>query len=125
MFKKHFTVGEANELIPTLLTILHRIETVYEILDNHSKALTAIHEARGDNGGGKGGIELLAVTAEIAKQVQKIHDLGVLVKDPRLGLLDFPHLRDGREVFLCWEKGEKAVEFWHDLDAGYQGRQPL
>jgi len=47
------------------------------------------------------------------------------IKDVDRGLIDFPALRDGKEVFLCWEMGEEDIEFWHDLDAGYRGRERL
>jgi len=57
--------------------------------------------------------------------LDQIGRLGVIVKDADEGLLDFPHLREDREVFLCWKKGEKEVKFWHELNAGYKGRQPL
>ena len=51
--------------------------------------------------------------------------MGVQVKDFDRGLLDFPHILDGREVFLCWELDEDDIEFWHDIDAGYAGRERL
>ena len=47
------------------------------------------------------------------------------LKDPRLGLVDFPMEYEGRVVLLCWHLGEPQVQFWHELDAGYAGRQPL
>jgi hypothetical protein len=49
----------------------------------------------------------------------------IVLRDLDRGLIDFPALRDGREVYLCWEEGEDEVAFWHDVDAGYGGRQPL
>ena len=52
-------------------------------------------------------------------------DRGILLKDPDRGLVDFPVLREGREVYLCWLLGETTIEFWHDIDAGFAGRQPL
>jgi hypothetical protein len=57
--------------------------------------------------------------------IQQVQALGVLIKDARIGLLDFPAWRDGREVYLCWRYGEKSVAYWHDTDAGFSGRQPL
>ena len=55
----------------------------------------------------------------------QIQDLGVLVKDINLGLLDFPALREGQEVYLCWQYGEGEIAFWHEVEAGFAGRQPI
>ena len=51
--------------------------------------------------------------------------LGIELKDPRLGLVDFPGEMNGRRILLCWRLGEPEVQFWHEVDAGYAGRQPL
>ena len=56
---------------------------------------------------------------------QEILSLGVEIKDFEQGLCDFPHWRDGRVVYLCWQRGEDRIEWWHDTDAGFAGRQPL
>ncbi|MDE0506470.1 MAG: DUF2203 domain-containing protein [Candidatus Poribacteria bacterium] len=48
-----------------------------------------------------------------------------MIKNIDPGLVDFPHLRDGREVYLCWQFGEDEIRYWHDVDAGFAGRQPL
>ena len=69
--------------------------------------------------------EIAQFVKVIQNQVQQIQTLGVLVKDTRIGLLDFPAWREGREVYLCWRYGEKSVAYWHDVDAGFSGRQPL
>jgi len=63
---------------------------------------------------------------EINSRLQEITDLGVLVKDLDLGLIDFPALREGREVYLCWQLGEEGrIAWWHETDAGFAGRQPF
>ena len=62
---------------------------------------------------------------EVARCVEQLEGLGVLVKDLDRGLVDFPALRDGEEVLLCWEVGEDEVAFWHGLDEGFAGRKPL
>ena len=58
-------------------------------------------------------------------QIRRLQDVGVQIKDFERGLVDFPHIRDGREVFLCWELSEDDIEFWHDIDAGYARRERL
>ena len=57
--------------------------------------------------------------------MHRIQDTGALIKDINIGLLDFPALRDGREVYLCWQYGEGDIAYWHEIDAGYEGRQPI
>ena len=69
--------------------------------------------------------ELEQLAEEAAAALRELDGLGVVVKDLDLGLLDFPGLRDGEEVELCWQVGEDAVEFWHPLEAGYRGRKPI
>jgi hypothetical protein len=61
----------------------------------------------------------------VARCVERLERLGVLVKDLERGLVDFPALHDGEEVLLCWEVGEQDVAFWHGLDEGFAGRKPL
>ena len=99
-----------------------------ELAETQSENILAI----GGNGVGyaatdlkvaQGGLEELADQAAAA--VRELTALGVVVKDLDLGLLDFPALRDGEEVELCWQVGEAAVEYWHPLEAGYRGRKPI
>ena len=65
------------------------------------------------------------VLVAFVEAMQEIGGLGIEIKDFERGLCDFPHLRDGRVVYLCWQKGEDAIEWWHDIEAGFAGRQPL
>ena len=57
--------------------------------------------------------------------MQGLEDEGILIKDVQGGLIDFPHIREDREVLLCWKIGEKKVEYWHEIETGFRGRQPL
>ena len=86
----------------------------------------------GGNGGGYAASDLNAAQGELeqlaeqlAAAVVELESLGAVVKDLDVGLLDFPGLRDGEEVELCWQVGEAAVLHWHPLDAGYRGRKPI
>jgi hypothetical protein len=78
-----------------------------------------------ENGGNPIASRLWVRWQELTECVRQVHATGALVKDLWLGLVDFPHWREGREVFLCWRCDEEDIFFWHELDAGYQGRQPL
>ena len=124
-FKKHFTLDEAVALLPRLVSILNRIEMFQAELESVTEKVARIHHAAGGNGGGDGSAELLDHTARVTNSLQEITDLGLLVKDIGKCIIDFPHLRDGREVFLCWKKGEKTIDFWHEVNTGFKGRQPL
>jgi hypothetical protein len=67
----------------------------------------------------------ISALEQINDHLQKIQELGVLVKDVEMGLCDFPHLHEGRIVYLCWKLGESEVGWWHEIHNGYANRQPL
>ena len=99
-----------------------------ELSESQGENILAI----GGNGVGYAASDLNAARAEleelaeqVASAVRELDSLGVVVKDLDLGLLDFPGLRAGEEVELCWRVGEDAVEYWHSLEAGYRGRKPI
>ena len=132
MAERHFTREEANEA-------LERVRPVAESLVAHRRAFTvaAARRARlSQRISGNGGDfdpqepseldEQLEREAEaVARAVEELQGLGVLVKDLDRGLVDFPALRDGEEVLLCWQVGEAEVAYWHGLEEGFAGRKPL
>ncbi len=69
--------------------------------------------------------ELKRDEEKLQEYVRELTELGVQLKDPERGLVDFPHMMDGRVVFLCWHHGEEELSFWHEVDAGFAGRQSL
>jgi hypothetical protein len=69
--------------------------------------------------------DAMTIARDIDAFERELEQLGIVLKDRRLGLVDFPGELDGRRVWLCWRLGEPAVQYWHDLDAGYAGRQPV
>jgi hypothetical protein len=82
--------------------------------------------ARAEYGGGStAGPLYISSLHQISANLQAIQEMGVLVKDVDLGLCDFPHLRDGRIVFLCWKYGETEIKWWHETTTGYKDRCPL
>jgi hypothetical protein len=99
---------------------LHR-----DALREKAPHMEPILRAAPGNGGGKAGSEYGVEAYNLYLAIGRISELGVVLKDLDMGLLDFPHERGGRIVFLCWHSLEERVEYWHDLDAGYAGRQPL
>ena len=124
-FERLFTVEEANALLPTLQEILADLATHRDALREKAPHMEPILRAAISNGGGRVGSEYGLEAYKLYLAVERIRELGVVLKDLDMGLLDFPHERGGRVVFLCWHPPEESVTYWHDLDAGYAGRQPL
>ncbi|HET7272186.1 MAG TPA: DUF2203 domain-containing protein [Rubrobacter sp.] len=124
-FPKLFTVEEANALLPTLREILADVALHRDLLREKAPHMEPVLRAAFGNGGGRGSSEYGVEAYNLYLDIERIRELGVVLKDLDMGLLDFPHEREGRVVFLCWHPPEERVEYWHELDAGYSGRQPL
>ena len=124
-FPKLFTVEEANALLPRLRELLDDLTLHRDALREKAPHLEPILRAAGANGGGRVGSEYGVEAYNLYLAIERIRELGVLLKDLDMGLLDFPHERDGRVVFLCWHPPEERVGYWHEIEAGYAGRQPL
>jgi hypothetical protein len=124
-FPKLFTVDEANALLPTLNMLLQDVARYRDSLREKAPRMDPILRAAGANGGGRAGSEYGVEAYNLYLAVERIRELGVILKDLDVGLLDFPHERAGRVVFLCWHPPEERVAFWHEIEAGYAGRQPL
>ena len=124
-FEKLFSVEEANALLPELTELLDEARARRDAMREKSPDLRPILEASTSNGGGKKGSEFGVDAYRLHLAIGRIAELGVVLKDLDSGLLDFPHWREGRIVFLCWHPPEERVGFWHEIEAGYAGRRPL
>ena len=124
-FRKLFTVKEANALLPKLRELLDDLALHRDALHEKAPHLEPILKSAGTNGGGRVGSEYGVEAYNLYLAIGRIQELGVILKDLDMGLLDFPHEREGRVVFLCWHPPEERVEFWHEIETGYAGRQPL
>lgn len=129
---RYFTVEEANVLLPRLRPLLREAQDLKRRADAAQSELDALLPPAGGNGHARDprALRLRArdvgqLTRRLQRTTQAVQALGCEVKDLEMGLVDFPALRDGREVCLCWNVDEVAVAFWHDREAGYQGRRPL
>ena len=124
---KLFSVEEANALLPTVQGIVGAIQRTYAKLLSFRDA--AMHAAEGAELGGGGmaeGAVYINLLAKIGERAGELEALGVQLKDYERGLIDFPSMHDGRVVLLCWQIGEgDEVSWWHDVDTGFAGRQPL
>jgi hypothetical protein len=124
--KKYFTVEEANHLIPQIKAIVEELRRGRRRLLTHRPTAEAIAPRAGENGGGGDATTYLAdYSQSVGRGLAQLQALGILLKDIERGLIDFPHRREGREVYLCWQYGEERIDYWHEIDAGYSGRQPL
>lgn len=124
-FEKLFTVEEANALLPELQELLREMAARRDALREKAPHLEPILQSAASNGGGRVGSEYGVEAYRLYLAIERIRELGVLLKDFDIGLLDFPHERDGRVVFLCWHPPEDRVKYWHEIEAGYPGRKPL
>jgi len=122
---RYFTLSEANQALTTIRPLMDEIQPIRQkILINQPEAWTAIEKSVG-NGGSRALSAIVQDFERLDVLVHHILDTGVLIKDINIGLLDFPALKDGREVYLCWQHGEADIAYWHEVEAGYSGRQPI
>jgi hypothetical protein len=121
-----FTLDEARSLIPRLRRLLAKVTREREkLLDMRIEIDLAREKASEGGGGSPFGSTYLKHLIAFSEAVQEIEFVGVHVKDLRTGLIDFPYDRDGRIVYLCWKPDEDEIGWWHEIDAGFAGRQPL
>ncbi len=123
-FDKHYTRDEARALLPQIRKWLELLNRLRKDLDRYDKRLSGLAGHGHDIGGDtvNNWIRALADTQEVLAEFQHRQ---IIIKDLERGLIDFPAIIGGREVFLCWEQDEDDVEFWHDLDTGFTGRERL
>ena len=124
---KIFSVEEANALIPTVRRTLEAIQRQHNRLLSFQTAARYASDGAEQGGGGMlDGPAYASLLTGLADNAGQLEALGIQLKDYSRGLIDFPSLRDGRVVLLCWQLGEgDEVQWWHDVDAGFAGRQPL
>ena len=121
---RHYTVDQANAALEWVAERLEKLRAArVQLSDEEARA--ALGEAAPSNGGGAPGRVVSEAFLQLQRTLGELQAMEVVLRDLERGLVDFPAMRDGREVYLCWETGEGEIEFWHDIDAGYGGRQPL
>ena len=124
---KLFTVQEANALLPSVRQIVANIQRAHQKVARFRDEAKRAAEAAEQGGGGiSDGVAYAHALTQLTAQISDLEALGVQLKDFERGLIDFPSLREGRVVLLCWQMGEgDELEWWHDVDAGFAGRTPL
>lgn len=122
---RYFTLPEANAALEVIRSWMEEIQSIRgNILAHQPEIWPAIEKSAGNGGN--------PVLSKLVKDFERLDDLfhriqatGALVKDINTGLVDFPALHEGREVYLCWQYGESEIAFWHEVEAGFAGRQPI
>jgi hypothetical protein len=123
-FKKHYTIEEARALLPQIrkwLNLLNHCRTRIEKLEKRFEGSLG----DGRDIGGDSVNQYIKNLAELRAILVEFHTREIQIKDVERGLIDFPALREGREIFLCWERDEEDIEHWHELDSGFAGREPI
>ncbi len=134
--KKYFKVEEANQALPLVKAVVSDIVSKYKEIQERKERLLLLrpkNARRQDSSSDsmyseelqQAEQDLEAEVVRLQEYIQELQALGIDFKDPVMGLVDFPALMDGREVCLCWKLGESEVAFWHEVEAGFQGRQSL
>lgn len=122
---RHYTLDEASAALEWVGDTLERMRAARDrLLDEDARE--ALADASQGNGGGNPGRAVSEAFLELREAAASLRELDIVLRDLDRGLIDFPSLRDGEEVYLCWvESEEDSIGYWHEVDAGYAGRQPL
>jgi hypothetical protein len=122
---KFFTIAEANALLPRIRIIMEAMQAIrQEAMRLRPEVWPVLEKAVGNGGSRKAG-ELLEHFRKFEKLLTELQGYGCELKGLEQGLVDFPAMMAGRQVYLCWQYNEPEIKFWHDIDAGFAGRQAL
>ena len=128
---KYFTREEAEALLPQIEPLLLELQQRYQALLPLRQELEALQQRMRGNGHGlhnrlaQLNRQHTEAQEEVNRLIRRIYAFGCQIKDPATGLIDFPALRQGQEILLCWRLGEEGIHWWHDTTSGFAGRQPL
>jgi hypothetical protein len=120
-----FTRAEAEALLPTLRSLLGEIGDAWDQVRKLDPEVQKARDASAYDGYSKVGVAYVESISHLMLLIHQVKDMGVLLKDAEKGLCDFPYVRQGRIVYLCWQLGEDHIQYWHDIEAGFGGREPL
>jgi hypothetical protein len=122
--QRHYELEEATAALPWVAEQLVAIRAARERLTD-AEARQALSAGSAGNGGGTAGKQVGEAFLELRDRAAAFQERDIVLRDTDRGLIDFPAIRDGEEVYLCWLEGEPGIAFWHELDAGFAGRRPL
>ena len=121
----YFSLEQANAVMKAIRPLIAEILAIRQaIVEDQPKVWSVIEKAAG-NGGSKLASELARDFKRLDGLVREISATGAILRDVNTGLVDFPALKDGREIYLCWQYDEQEVTHWHEIDSGFAGRQSI
>ena len=121
---RHYTLDEASTLLPHVVELIERMRAARDRLGD-AEARAALAAVGQSNGGGEPGKTVSEGFLELRESMLELREREIVLRDLDRGLVDFPALREGREIYLCWQEGESEIGYWHEPDAGFAGRRPL
>lgn len=121
---RHYTLEQAHAALPWVRERIERVRDAQARL-TEKEAREALSDAAPGNGGGEPGQVVSEGFLDLRAALSELEQMDIVLRDAERGLVDFPALRDGREIYLCWLEEEDEIGYWHELEAGYAGRQPL
>ncbi len=124
LHSRHYTLEQATALLPRVKELIEVMRAARDRLGDR-EAREALAEAGATNGGGTPGRTVSEGFLELRESMLELRERDLVLRDLDRGLVDFPSLRDGQEIYLCWREGEDEIGFWHAPDAGFAGRRPL
>ena len=122
---KYYTPKEANHQLEVVRPMVAELISISERVRAHQPEIWSVVEKSAGNGGNPELSRLLPDFDRLDALLHRLQEMGIEVKDLTLGLVDFPAVKDGRIVHLCWKYNEGSVQFWHEIEAGFAGRQPI
>jgi len=122
---RYFTLPEANEALISIRLWMDEIQTIRREILVHQPEIWSVMEKSAGNGGNPTLSRMVKTFDRLDALIHNIQDTGVIIKDINTGLLDFPAIKDEREVYLCWQYGEDEIAFWHEIEDGFAGRQSI
>lgn len=132
MRERHYTLEEANAALPWLEEVLARMVPLKEQLESQQKELMSLMQHRSGNGATshdkeieEGQRTLDDLARQFRQDLQDITNRGIMVRDIVRGLVDFPSVREGKTIFLCWLRGEPRIDYWHGTNEGFASRKRL
>ena len=122
---RYFTLPEANEALISIRPWMDEVQTIRSEILVHQPEIWSVMEKSAGNGGNPTLSRMVKTFDRVDALIHNIQDTGVIIKDINTGLLDFPAIKDEREVYLCWKHGEGDIAYWHEIEDGFAGRQSI
>jgi len=122
---QYFTLQEANQALLSIRPWMEEIQSIRGEILAHQPDIWNVMEKSAGNGGNPTLSRMVKTFDRLDALIHSVQDMGAIIKDVNTGLLDFPALKDGREVYLCWKYGEEDIAFWHEIEDGFAGRQSI